>query len=289
MSSMHSLDLSPPATRTQKRPLTLRTIRSLLFFGTGSERRFRTPVAIVLRTLVALSLIGIWELGAAMDWLDPFFYSRPSAIAEELVGWFASGYIWPHIWATLSETLLGFVIGTLAGVFVGFALGRSLLFGDIFEPFIAAFNGIPRIILAPLFLLWLGLGIESKVALAVTVIFPIVFYAVFSGIREVDQGLIDNARVMGASRRDIIWTVLMPSALAWIFSSLKVSVGFAISAAVVAEYMGANAGLGYVIADSFAFFRATGGFAAMLLLLVIVAVLDLMLGALSRRLMAWKI
>lgn len=284
--TMHSPDVQPIQPSENS---TARTMQYLLFVGTDAERRFRTSVAAVLQTLVAVLLVAVWEIGAAAGWLDPFFYSRPSAIAGELIGWFATGYIWPHIWATLSETLLGFAIGTLAAVIVGFALGRSFLFGDIFEPFIAAFNGIPRIILAPLFLLWFGLGIESKVALVVTVIFPIVFYSVFSGIREADQGLIDNARVMGASRRDITWTVLMPSALSWIFSSLKVSVGFAISAAVVAEYMGANAGLGYVIADSFAFFRATGGFAAMLLLLVIVTVLNLMLGALSRRLMAWKI
>lgn len=267
----------------------LRNEESLLFTGSGNERRLRSPVALAAKLVVACAFLSAWELGVSRGYLDPFFYSQPSAIAAELVGWFSSGYIWQHIWVTFGETILGFTLGTLGGVFLGFLLGRSLLLGDVFEPFIALFNGIPRIVLAPLLLLWLGIGIESKVALASTVIFPIVFYAVFTGIREVDQALIDNARVLGAQRKDIIVSVLLPSSLSWIFSSLRVSVGFAVGAAVVAEYMGSNEGLGFVISNSFAYFQATGGFAAMLLLLGIVIALNFVIDRVSSRLMAWKL
>lgn len=276
--------IEAPATSTRFRPE-----KTLLSIGVGAEKNLRKPVALAAQCAVAAGFLGLWEWAVVARRIDPFFYSQPSAILAQIVEWVRTGYIWPHAWATVFETVCGFVIGSLLGLLAGFALGRSRNLGAVFEPFIAMFNGIPRVVLAPLFLLWFGIGVESKVALACTVIFPIVFYAVFTGIREVDQGLIDSARVLGANGPRLTFTVLLPSATNWIFSSLRVSVGFAIGAAVVAEYLGSSEGIGFVIAQSFAFYRATGGFAGMVVLMVIVVLFNVVLDAAARKFTAWKL
>ena len=265
-----------------------RTWDALLWTGVGHERHLRQGAVLAIQVVIAAVLLLAWEWSVATGRLDRFFYSQPSAIARQLWTWFSSGSVWPHIGMTLLATLLGFAIGTLLGLVVGFVLARSETLGRVFEPLLALLNGMPRVVLAPLMILWFGLGLTSKVALSVLVVFLIVFYAVYSGIREVDRNLIANARILGANERQLTWHVLIPSALTWIFSSLRVSVGFALVGPVVAEYLGSNQGVGFLIANASSFFQATGVFAGLIVLMLMVAAINLVLRAVERHFSAWK-
>ena len=151
---------------------------------------------------------------------------------------------------TLGESILGLAIGAVAGVTTGFVLARSPLAARILEPYITMLNAIPRVVLAPLFLLWFGLGIWSKVALAVTLVFFVMFFNTYQGVRSADRVILNNVRMLGATERQLVRHVLIPTALTWIFSSLQTSLGFAMVGAVVGEYLGATRGLGYVIAQA---------------------------------------
>jgi NitT/TauT family transport system permease protein len=259
------------------------------FVGAGRERRPRRWVIYMIQAVLLVAFLLAWERLVAGRMLDPFFFSQPSRIAIQLWEWFASGSVYRHIGITLLETMLGFVLGTLLGLVIGFALARSELLGDIFEPFLALLNGMPRVVLAPLVILWLGLGIASKVALSVLVVFLIVFYAVYTGIREVDQNLVANARILGANGGQLTRHVLIPSALTWIFSSLRVSVGFALVGAVVAEYLGSNVGVGFLIANAQSFFQSTGVYAGLVVLMLMVGAINLVLRVVERRYSAWKL
>ena len=189
--------------------------------------------------LGALFLLA-WEWASRAGALDPFFFSRPSDVALRVWRWTSSGAIWPHLLTTFLEAALSFAIGGLFGVVSGFALARAPFLAAVLDPYIRIANALPRVVLAPIFLLWFGLGIWSKVALGVTVVFFVVFFNTFRGVREVDRVIVDNARMLGASERQLIRHVLIPSALTWIFSSLHVSIGLAIIAVVVGEYLGAS-------------------------------------------------
>jgi NitT/TauT family transport system permease protein len=261
---------------------------SLLYSGVGAERRLRAWARWAIQAALLAILVLAWEKLIDAKIGDRFFFSQPSAIANLLWSWFAGGSVYAHIGITLLETVLGFLGGTLLGLALGFVLARSETLGDIFEPFLAVLNGIPRIVLAPLTILWLGLGLASKVALSVLVVFLIVFYAVYTGIREVDRTLVDNARVLGARGGQLTWHVLLPSALAWIFTSLRVSVGFALAGAVVAEYLGSNVGVGFLIANAQSFFQSTGVYAGLVVLMGMVWVMNVLLGAVERRFSGWK-
>jgi NitT/TauT family transport system permease protein len=149
----------------------------------------------------------------AAGMLDPFFVSRPSAIGARIVSWVTSGSLWGHLGATIEESLLGLVVGAALGISVGFALARSPFVAAVCDPYIKMLNAVPRVVLAPLFLLWFGLGIWSKVALAVTLVFFVMFFNTYQGVRDADRVLIDNVRMLGASERQLVRHVLVPSAL----------------------------------------------------------------------------
>ncbi|MBO0874737.1 MAG: ABC transporter permease, partial [Pseudonocardia sp.] len=206
----------------------------------GRTRNRRRKVTIRLaQVALGVVLLALWELGAATGVLDPFFFSRPSAIVGKMIDWVADGGIFRHLRVTLVEALLALLIGTAAGLGVGFLLARVRALAEILDPYIKVLNSLPRVVLAPIFLLWFGLGIWSKVAFGFTLVFFIVFFNTYQGVREVNQVLVDNARMLGAREGQLIRHVFLPSALTWIFSSLHVSVGFAIVGAVVGEYLGA--------------------------------------------------
>jgi NitT/TauT family transport system permease protein len=183
---------------------------------------------------------------------------------------------------------LSFFIGVTLGVLFGFLLARNRFLAALLDPYIRISNALPRVVLAPIFLLWFGLGIWSKVALGVTVVFFIVFFNTFQGVREVDPVILDNARMLGASERQLIRHVLVPSALTWIFSSLHISIGFAIIAVVVGEYLGASRGIGYMIAQAEGAFDTTGVFAGMTILAGVVLMVGALVERLERRLLQWK-
>lgn len=247
-----------------------------------------TPLVWLLRALVGGGFLGLWQLGAEFRWLDPFFFSRPTHIAARVGEWVITGSLWPHLGTTLLEALLAFLIGSVLGVVVGFALGRMPLAARVLDPYIKIANALPRVALAPLFLLWFGLDIRSKVALGVTLVFFLVFFNTYRGILEVNPVLVNNARMLGASERQLIRHVLLPSVLTWIFSSLEAAVGFAIVGAVVGEYLGAARGVGYLIAQAEGVFDTTGVFAGMAVLAAIVLVVSYGVGRMERYLLRWK-
>jgi NitT/TauT family transport system permease protein len=242
----------------------------------------------VWQILLGVVLLGGWEGGVASGVVDRFFFSRPSDILRRVVSWIATGSIWPHLATTLTEAALSFAIGVVLGVVFGFALARTGWLAALLDPYIRIANALPRVVLAPIFLLWFGLGIWSKVALGVTVVFFIVFFNTYQGVREADPVILNNARMLGASERQLIRHVLVPSALTWIFSSLHISIGFAIIAVVVGEYLGASRGVGYMIAQAEGVFDTTGVFAGMTILAWVVLAVGWAVGRLEGWLLRWK-
>jgi len=238
--------------------------------------------------LIAVAILSIWQTLATAGKLDKFFFSRPSDIAQRIVTWFSTGSIWPHLLVTLEEAALAFILGGAAGIVCGLALARSPRLGSLFDPFIRVLNALPRVVLAPIFLLWFGLGIWSKVALGVTVVFFIVFFNTHQGVRDVDRPIVDNARMLGASEWQLTRHVLIPSALTWVFSSLHISVGFAVIAVVVGEYLGASRGVGYLISQAEGVFDTTGVFAGMAVLSGCVLLVGWGVNRLEKYLLRWK-
>ncbi len=234
------------------------------------------------------AILGAWEWGVRAGLLDPFFVSRPGAIAARVGQWMLTGSIWGHLAVTLEESVLGLIVGALLGIGLGFALGRSPFAASVCDPYIKMLNAVPRVVLAPLFLLWFGLGIWSKVALAVTLVFFVMFFNTYQGVRDADRVLIDNVRMLGASERQLVRHVLVPSALTWIFSSLQTSLGFAMVGAVVGEYLGSARGLGYIISQAEGTFDTTGVFAGMFVLGAVVVVVSAGVTRVERYLLRWK-
>jgi sulfonate transport system permease protein len=237
---------------------------------------------------VLVAVLAAWQVTTQQRWVDPFFFSQPTAVARRIGEWFATGFIYRHLWTTALETVLAFLAGAALGVLFGFWFARSPALSAVFDPYLKIGNALPRVVLAPIFTLWFGLGVLSKVAFGVTLVFFIVFFNTYQGIREVDANLLNNTRMLGASERDLVRHVLLPSALVWILSSLHTSVGLALVGAVVGEYLGAGRGLGYVIAQSEGTFDTTGVFAGMTVLAVFTLVIDLIVTGIERRLLAWK-
>lgn len=253
-------------------------------------RRKHPSRALVLALQIGFFLltVGAWELGARSGWLDSFFFSKPSDITARMVDWIVTGYIWPHLVTTLIEAMAAFALGIVAGVAAGLVLARVELLAAVFDPYIRVLNALPRVILAPILIIWFGLGIASKIALGVTLVFFVVFFNTFQGVREVDPVILDNARMLQASDRQLMRHVYLPSAMAWIFSSLHTSIGFALVGAVVGEYIGAARGIGYVVAQAQGVFDTTGVFAGLILTSVVVLGIDLAIERLERYLLRWR-
>jgi NitT/TauT family transport system permease protein len=244
---------------------------------------------VLWQALLGVAILGAWQGLANAGKLDRFFFSRPSDIAARIIQWLRTGSIWPHLIVTLEEAALAFVIGASAGVVMGFALARAPRIGALLDPYIRLLNALPRVVLAPIFLLWFGLGIWSKVALGITVVFFIVFFNTHQGVRDVDRVVVDNARMLGASEWQLVRHVLVPSAMTWVFSSLNISVGFAMIAVVVGEYLGAARGVGYLISQAEGTFDTTGVFAGMAVLSAVVLMVGWGVSRLERWLLRWKV
>ncbi len=238
--------------------------------------------------LLGAAVLGLWQGLVSAGVLDAFFFSRPTDIAAKVAEWIGSGFIWPHLGRTLTEAALAFVLGAGAGAVAGFALARMPYVGAVLDPYIRILNALPRVVLAPIFLLWFGLGLWSKVALGITVVFFIVFFNTHRGVRDVDPVLVNNVRMLGATRWQLARHVLIPSALTWVFSSLETSVGFAVIGVVVGEYLGATGGVGYVIAQAEGVFDTTGVFAGITVLSAAVLLVGWGVSRAERWLLRWK-
>jgi NitT/TauT family transport system permease protein len=256
------------------------------------EARRRRITVNVLRVVFAIVWLGSWELTTRLGWVDKFFFSQPSEIVLRLWVWISEGTalgpLWEQVLVTMEETVLGFIVGSLLGIVIGVALGRIRLLSDVLSPYIKAANSIPRVVLGALFAISLGLDIRSKVATAAILVFFVVFFNAFQGVREVDRNLIANARILGADNRRLTLEVLIPSALSWILASLHTSFGLALVGAVVGELFGATAGVGELIYSAEHLFDAAGVFAGMLLLAAIALVAESLITALENRLIKWR-
>jgi NitT/TauT family transport system permease protein len=254
--------------------------------------RAHRRMIIALRLVVLVVVLGGWELAARFKWIDPFFYSQPTLIYDQLVEWMrdgtSQGSLWMQVAVTLEETVIGFLIGSVAGVICGILLGRNKLLSDVFSLYIQIANSIPRVVLGSIFVIALGLGMASKVALAVVMVFFVVFGNAFQGVREADKYMIANAQILGASPRQLTWYVVIPSAMSWILASLHVSFGFALVGAVVGEFLGAKEGIGLLISTAQGAFNASGVFAAMIVLAVVALAADFLLSSLEKRLLKWR-
>jgi NitT/TauT family transport system permease protein len=218
-----------------------------------------------------------------------FFFGEPIRIFARIWDWFVVDRdIYGHLWVTLLETVLAFLSGTIAGLAIGMWLALSPIAAAILDPYIKAMNSMPRVILAPIFAVWFGLGIASKVALGFTLVFFIVFFNVYQGVKEVSPTVLANARMLGASRNDLLRHVYLPSATSWVFSSLHTSVGLAFVGAVVGEYLGSSRGVGYLILQAEGTFDINTVMAGILVLTAFALVLDWAVGRVERHLMRWQ-
>jgi NitT/TauT family transport system permease protein len=258
-------------------------------FGVANRRR--RLIVNGLRVLFLVVIIGGWELLARLGVIDTFFWGQPSGIWAQLVTWVrdgtAQGPLWEQIAVTLEEAVLGFIIGVVLGVIFGVVLGRSHFLADVLGPYINAANWIPRIALGSIFAIGLGLGLKSKVALAAVLVFFIVFFNAFEGVREVDKNLLANARILGASQRQLSTEVIVPAALSWMLANLRTIFSFALVGAIVGEFLGATEGIGMMIQIAQSTFNANGVFAATAILVVVAVVADALVTWLEHRLIRW--
>jgi NitT/TauT family transport system permease protein len=256
-----------------------------------AHRRRRLTVQ-VLRVVTAVVWIGSWELTTRIGIVDKFFFGQPSGVFDQLRIWVtegtALGPLWLQVAVTMEETILGFVVGSVLGIVFGVLLGRNRLLSDVLSPYIKAANSIPRVVLGALFAISLGLDIRSKIATAAVLVFFVVFFNAFQGVREVDRNLVANARILGANSRRLTTEIVIPSAMSWIVASLHISFGLALVGAVVGELFGATAGVGQLIYNAEHNFDANGVFAGMLLLATVALVAESGLTMLESRLITWR-
>src|SRR3954468_11075425 len=250
------------------------------------------------QVLMLIGFLAFWYIATSPTLLPPiyfddpnkaaFFFGEPLKIFERTWVWFSSGTIYPHLWVTLLETLLAFVIGTASGLGMGFWLALSPTASALLDPYIKALNSMPRVILAPIFAVWFGLDVASKVALGVTLVFFIVFFNVFQGVREVSFTVVANARILGASERQLLRHVYVPSGMSGVFQSLHNSVGLAFVGAVVGEYLGSSRGVGYLILQAEGTFDINAVFAGILVLTGFALLLDWVVTLSEKRLLVWQ-
>lgn len=251
------------------------------------RRRLLSPRAKRVSALIA-ALAG-WEMLSRTGVIDPFYAPPPSGVLGVLAELFATGEIWSHLQATFTAALGGLVIGVLVGGILGFVAALVPTVSELLEPVMIALNAVPRVILAPLFIIWLGIGIGSKVALAFLLVSVLMFFSVFSGIKEADPRLVERVRSFGGGTWTLVREVYWPSVTAWVMSNLKIAVGFAFTGAVVGEFVAATRGLGYLLAFAQSQFNAPLVFALITLVMVFVLGLFAAAGRLERRLLHWRV
>lgn len=239
-----------------------------------------------------LAVLGGWQLAVEAKSVNVFFYGSPGGTWKELYSWMRhgtlQGSLWQQAWVTMQETLIGFGIGVVFGVTLGMLLGRINPLARVFTVYIGTFNAIPRIVLGSVFVIWFGLGMASKVALAILLVFFSVFFNTFQGAREVDRSLIANAHVLGAGRTAVFRHVVLPSTLSWIIASLRVAFGLAITGSVVGELIGATQGLGLLIEQSQGNFDPDGVYAGLIVTTVLAVAAEALINVLERRFLRWK-
>jgi NitT/TauT family transport system permease protein len=243
---------------------------------------------LLCQTILGIAILLLWQ-GASGRLIDNFFISNPIDVGRRLIGWTLDGSIFVHIWATIYATIVGFVLGSILGAALGIWLGVSTFISRLLNPYLSALNALPKVALAPLFVLWFGLGIESKIALAAALVLFLVFLNTFAGVRQVDEDLIEIARLMKATRMQIITKVMLPSAMSWIFAGLRVSVPYALIGAVIGEMVASNKGLGYLVQFSGAQFDTAGVFAVLIIIALLAMALNFLVDIVQGRIERWRV
>jgi NitT/TauT family transport system permease protein len=241
----------------------------------------------LVRLLPGLAILVFWQW-ASGRLIKEIYVSKPTAVAARLYELFASGEIYPHLWTTGEELILGYVIGVAGGILGGYARGRSPRLANIFEPYLMAFYGIPKIALAPLFIIWFGIGIGSKVALAAIMVFFLVFYNVYTGVLSVDRELVNLTLVMGANQRQLTYHVYLPAAAPYVLLGMRMAVPYSVIGVIVGEFTSSVQGLGLFIHEASSTYDPAGVFAGIVILLAFVVVANFLAGRLERRLLRWK-
>lgn len=248
--------------------------------------RSALTVGLLRLCLLAVGLV-LWQVVSETAGIQ-FFISEPTAIWHQLAGWVTSGYLFSNLGVTLEATVYGFAVGAAAGIVVGFVLGLVPLLGRLLDPFITAVYSLPKLALAPLFVLWFGIALEMKIVLTAVIVFFLVFWNTFTGVRETDQELVDVLRVMGARRGHMIRKVVLPGSLTYIYVGLKLAIPYALTGAVVGELIASNHGLGFILMSAAGAFNTAGIMAALVVLMIIAALLNMILNFTEGRVMRWK-
>ncbi len=251
-----------------------------------AERARENWIVAISRLVLAAGLLGAWQL-AAGRWVAEFWVSSPVAIFNALVELTVKGQLLPSVGATVVEAATGFLFGALFGVLLGILLGVNKVIARVLDPFLLGFYSLPRVALIPLFILWFGIGFETKVIFTALLVFFPIFMNTLSGVRNVDNDLIDVIRVMGASRFDAVRKVFVPSALVWVFAGLRISVPYALIGAVVAEMFTSNKGLGYLFSMTANQFDTAGLFAVLLVTTMLGLALDVIVRTVERYYLRW--
>ena len=253
-----------------------------------APRRTSGVVMVLCQLALGIAVLLVWQ-GASGRLIDNFFISNPVDVGTRLYRWTVDGSIFLHIGATVYATAMGFIIGSVGGAMLGVWLGVSPFASRLLNPYLNALNALPKVALAPLFVLWFGLGIESKIALAAVLVLFLVFLNTFAGVREVDQDLIDGARLMRATRTQVILKVIIPSAMSWVFAGLKIAMPYALIGAVLGEMIAANRGLGYLVQFSGSQFDTAGVFAVLFVIALLAVALNTLVEPVQSRMERWRI
>ena len=242
-----------------------------------------------LRQLAAFAVVlAVWEAAGRAGMLNPLYAPSPSRVGAALVDLFSDGRIWPHLKATFSAALGGLAHGILVGVLLGVVAALVPFIAELLEPVMTVLNAIPRVILAPLFVIWLGIGLASKVALSFILVAVLIFFTVFTGIRQVDRRLVERVVTLGGDRWALVRHVYLPSVASWVLGNLKIAVGFAFTGACVGEFVAATEGLGYLLSFAQSTYNAALMFALILLILAVVLVIFGLAGRLEKHLLRWN-
>ena len=248
--------------------------------------RYSARVALA-RILIVLVVFGIWEF-ASGNLFSAFWISKPSLIAAYIWKWVVTGDFFYHLSFTFGSMLAGFAMGTLLGLAVGILLSRTQFAADVLDPFLIAVNGIPRVALAPLFVVWFGIDMLPKIVLVFTLVFFVIFYNTYAGIKSVERRYTDLAWVMGANEREMFTKVILPASLPHIFLGIKLSIPYALIGAIIGEFIASSAGLGWKIQMETSLYNTTGTMAGLIVMMLIVVAMNSLLAVAERRLLKWQ-
>lgn len=248
--------------------------------------RYNTRVAL-MRILIVAVVFAIWEF-ASGNLFSAFWVSKPSLIAAYVWKWVVHGDFFYHLSFTFGSMLAGFALGTVLGLAAGIVLSRTQFAADVLDPFLIAINGIPRVALAPLFVVWFGIDMLPKIVLVFTLVFFVIFYNTYAGIKSVERRYTDLAFVMGANEREMFTKVILPAALPHIFLGIKLSIPYALIGAIIGEFIASSAGLGWKIQMETSLYNTTGTMAGLIVMMLIVVAMNSLLTVAERRLLRWQ-